>query len=877
MLLRCGFLVLSYDIQGISTGLFLYLYKSKMDIRNFCRAQLSTVSSNDEVSEPGEKRRRTLDRLDVTPITDTEEIDQETIEVIQEDTCEKRPRTLDLTPIEDTEEITVEEIDQDSSLFPWEDVDDEIEDFLGQPATVNVTQSEKVKIAQQPKAVSGPGDISRSPDDGPKQPGLKEKSHFPKSHGRRFIPEWYKKFPWIEYSACEDKVYCFTCRHFSMIDRNTMRPFVSEGFSQWKKCTGESPKNNKLSKHKNSQFHLDSATRYKAYMDSKLSGKTVTSLLNDSHRQFVKRNRDYIKIVADTLRLTAVQNIAQRGHRESNTNPDENKGNFLEILNFLKNYSEILQERLDEGPQNAKYTHHSVQNAILEILSDIILDEITEEVKEAEYFALLVDETKDLSKKEQLSFVLRYVYDCEIYEEFIGFRVAEDLTAEGLSDAIQDEMKRIGVNIQHLVGQGYDGAAVMSGKCSGVQARIRSIVPQALYVHCFAHRLNLVIVQAVKSVVPVADFFATLQMCYNFLSGSNVHSRWIAFQKNMYLNEQPVEFKTMSETRWACQVRAVSAIQSRFDCLIEFLRNLDSTDDNRERALVARSILGQIDQRFIYCMLLMYDVLLEAKGASDELQSPKLDKAADFIEALIEELETYRSEQKSADYFENSLDIATENDLNCCLNRSARQRKTSGNLENFVVLTSLGKRDTISGSSDMKRAVLYPTIDVFLNELKRRFCQENLEIFRSLSALDPISNEFLDFDRISPLAKHYKLNLEDIQMETRQAKRMFERSGISFESVEEFAEYLKPLQMAFSELVKAVRIGITLPVNTAGCERSFSKLKIIKNHLRTTMADSRIKSLAVISVHRRRALSIDLDEVVDRFIQKFPNTRIALV
>lgn len=87
----------------------------------------------------------------------------------------------------------------------------------------------------------------------------------------------------------------------------------------------------------------------------------------------------------------------------------------------------------------------------------------------------------------------------------------------------------------------------------------------------------------------------------------------------------------------------------------------------------------------------------------------------------------------------------------------------------------------------MKRAVLYHTIDVFLNELKRRFCGENLAIFRSLSGLDPISNEFLDFERIPPLDKHCNLNLEDIQMETRQAKRMFERSGISFESIEEFA------------------------------------------------------------------------------------------
>ena len=334
----------------------------------------------------------------------------------------------------------------------------------------------------------------------------------------------------------------------------------------------------------------------------------------------------------------------------------------------------------------------------------------------------------------------------------------------------------------------------------------------------------------------------------------------------------------MSDTRWASQVRAVSAISSRFDCFIEFLRHVDRTDANRDRALVARNILGEIDQKFVYCMLLMYDVLLETKGLSDELQSPKLDylKAADLIESLIKELEEYRSEPKATDYFEKSLDIGTKNHLTCCTNISERQRKEPSNLEDYVVLTSLGKRETISGPSDLRRAVLYPTVDVFLTELKRRFCEENMEIFRSLSALDPTSENFLDFDIILPLARQYNLNLEDVKMETRQAKRMLQRSGVGFETLEEFVKYLKPLEMAFCELIKAARIAITLPVSTAGCERSFSKLKLIKNHLRTTMANARLKHLAVISIHRKRALSIDLELVVDRFIQKFPNSRIVL-
>ena len=89
------------------------------------------------------------------------------------------------------------------------------------------------------------------------------------------------------------------------------------------------------------------------------------------------------------------------------------------------------------------------------------------------------------------------------------------------------------------------------------------------------------------------------------------------------------------------------------------------------------------------------------------------------------------------------------------------------------------------------------------------------------------------------------------------------------ETLEEFVKYLKPLEMAFSELLRAAKIAITLHVCTTGCERSFSKLKLIKSHLRTTIANARLKHLAVISIHRKRALNIDLELVVERFIQLY--------
>ena len=62
-----------------------------------------------------------------------------------------------------------------------------------------------------------------------------------------------------------------------------------------------------------------------------------------------------------------------------------------------------------------------------------------------------------------------------------------------------DMLKEHHLDPKQIVSQGYDGASVMSGRCSGVQERIREVVTQARYIHCYAHNLNLALVDCVRN------------------------------------------------------------------------------------------------------------------------------------------------------------------------------------------------------------------------------------------------------------------------------------------------------------------------------------------------------------------------------------------
>jgi len=91
-----------------------------------------------------------------------------------------------------------------------------------------------------------------------------------------------------------------------------------------------------------------------------------------------------------------------------------------------------------------------------------------------------------------------------------------------------------------------------------------------------------------------------------------------------------------------------------------------------------------------------------------------------------------------------------------------------------------------------------------------------------------------------------------------------------------FAKFVSKYDEVFYKLNRLVRIAVTLHVTSVEAERSFSCLKLIKTHVRTTMLHDRLSDIAVLSVHSQRANALDLDLVVDKFANKYPNCRIML-
>lgn len=67
----------------------------------------------------------------------------------------------------------------------------------------------------------------------------------------------------------------------------------------------------------------------------------------------------------------------------------------------------------------------------------------------------------------------------------------------------------------------------------------------------------------------------------------------------------------------------------------------------------------------------------------------------------------------------------------------------------------------------------------------------------------------------------------------------------------------------FPNLAVALRIFLTIPVTVATGERSFSKLKIIKNYLRSTMTQKKLSNLSIISIENKTATELDLSNIIN--------------
>ena len=160
--------------------------------------------------------------------------------------------------------------------------------------------------------------------------------------------------------------------------------------------------------------------------------------------------------------------------------------------------NEDVSKAVLNAPKNCKLTSPSIQVEIIECCAKETTRKIIEDLGD-DYYAILADESSDVSHKEQLALCLRYVDKLgRIRERFLGVVHVANTTSLSLKDAIWTLLDDQHLTLTQVRGQGYDGASNMKGEIKGLKTLIMRESPSAYYIHCFAHQLQLVLVAVAK-------------------------------------------------------------------------------------------------------------------------------------------------------------------------------------------------------------------------------------------------------------------------------------------------------------------------------------------------------------------------------------------
>jgi len=268
------------------------------------------------------------------------------------------------------------------------------------------------------------------------------------------------------------------------------------------------------------------------------------------------------------------------------------QGVFRALLSFrVESGDTTLLNHIETSPKNCIMISSRTQNEIIVAVGDVIVGKIVERIKKCKFFLILVDETTDISTIEQITVCIRYVdTSCWIIREdiFVGFVEMNSTTGLAIKNLILDKLKDIGLSINNLRGQGYDGSANMSGKNNGAQALIQNYQPLSFYTHCFSHSLNLCLFKACN-VPSIKNMLGIVSCVATFFSASakradKLKSVIEAGTTSNFEQSKKMKLKKLCETRWVERHDALITFKSLYIYLVHALKDLQN-DTNPETSV----------------------------------------------------------------------------------------------------------------------------------------------------------------------------------------------------------------------------------------------------------------------------------------------------
>ncbi|XP_078507675.1 zinc finger MYM-type protein 1-like [Lissotriton helveticus] len=674
---------------------------------------------------------------------------------------------------------------------------------------------------------------------------------------------------WLCYSLKMDSAYCEPCWLFGDRTLSSYQQAWANGIKDWQGMSRE------IKEHEMTRSHLVACAVHGRWRQD----ETIDTQLESDYKEQVNYWTQILSRIIDIALLLSTCNLPFRGHREQVKEKDG--GNFLAVIELLAKYDPILNHLITKDSR-VKYLSPAIQNELIEMLSNKVQNEIVSEIKNAPFYSVILDTTQDIKKEDQLSLVIRYVTlylnndeiptEIKINESFVGFYKITDQSAEGIATELVKLLEDKGLVLNKCRGQGYDGASSMSVIYSGVQTRIRQKEPNAVYVHCAAHNLNLVLNDACMHIPEISEFYDILQKVYLFFSQSIKRWELLTTTKESTTHSKPT-LKRLCPTHWASRQDALHALRYRFMDIMKALATILLQSKKVEERTEARGLMKCLETfEFVLMVVIQSKVLETINIVSKLLQSKDLDllQASNMLSSAANTFASFREQFEDVKSSASLLAAAWGIQLHFT------QKRPQHKILHFDELFE--DQRLCNPEDNFKVSVFYANLDIVVNQIKTRFAGINTisQCFHFMmpSEILRASEEEL-FEAAMTLAAHYE---KDLSLEFPQQLIAFKAvlkeqiQLISGGTIKDLADLLflrnHAILPSVLDVATALKLFLTIPVTVANAERSFTKLKLIKNYLRSTMPQERLSGLATLSIESDLAKKINVRAVTEEFTQR---------
>jgi len=161
------------------------------------------------------------------------------------------------------------------------------------------------------------------------------------------------------------------------------------------------------------------------------------------------------------------EGLAIRGHTEV-------EGNLLQLMTLWSEDCSGVKRWLDKH----QYLSHDIVNEMIMLTGNTLLRTLLVDIREASWFSILADETRDISNEEQLVIIVRWVNKVFEVQDLIGM-IHVPSTSATLTASIKDVLIRCIVPLSNCGGQTYNGASNMMGHLRGVATQLEREEPSA--------------------------------------------------------------------------------------------------------------------------------------------------------------------------------------------------------------------------------------------------------------------------------------------------------------------------------------------------------------------------------------------------------------